>query len=388
MPQLLITLLTTGGVNAIYGYLGFGLFFVFVYQRFKTGYLYLNALRCESFWTLIVFGLAYCLLGEFTLSALEYYLVAPILAYAAGWIIVETSEENTTRIVQYMIYSAIVGFGIHALLNYAINIGKNRWELTDFFSGNIRAATGSGSINTLIFSLIIYFIFIEERKRFKIAAIFFWIISVLYALLLGNRTQFVIILIVFVVSLVLYFGEKRDLWMILKVTMIVMLVIGIVVILYDTNKFGIKTMVDSSNLMIRIKTDTTGADEYRFSSIAKGLDNLFEHPLGGMQDTSYYHNMWLDIGRVAGILPFMIMVVYSVIINSHAIRIFRLCQVDWFRYLILCVYLGIQINFFTEPILEGNIEYFLFFCVINGMVECWYTMNRNGEFSNENTLAV
>ena len=40
--------------------------------------------------------------------------------------------------------------------------------------------------------------------------------------------------------------------------------------------------------------------------------------------------------------------------------------------MILCVYIGIQINFFVEPILEGLLDFFLVFTLINGMIECYY----------------
>ena len=100
---------------------------------------------------------------------------------------------------------------------------------------------------------------------------------------------------------------------------------------------------------------------------------MFNYPLGGLRETSYYHNLWLDVGRVAGIFPFLCMIVYTIAINWHAIQIIKDKQVSiWFRYLILCVYLGIQINFFVEPILEGLLDFFLIFTVINGMLECYY----------------
>ena len=100
---------------------------------------------------------------------------------------------------------------------------------------------------------------------------------------------------------------------------------------------------------------------------------MLDHPFGGLESTAYFHNMWLDIGRVAGILPFLVMVAYSVVTDFRAIKIIHNKEIDIrLRYLILCVYLGFQINFFTEPVLEGLFEFFLNFMAINGMVEAYY----------------
>ena len=115
------------------------------------------------------------------------------------------------------------------------------------------------------------------------------------------------------------------------------------------------------------------ADNYRTSSLTRGLVNLIDYPLGGLKHNEYYHNFWLDIGRIAGILPFVCMVVYTAVINTHALRIIKGKNIaEPFRYMILCVYIGIQINFFVEPILEGLLDFFLVFTLINGMIECYY----------------
>jgi hypothetical protein len=133
--------------------------------------------------------------------------------------------------------------------------------------------------------------------------------------------------------------------------------------------------VDTSNLIKRYQYGAAldRADNYRSSSILRGLGLMFEHPFGGLKNTEYYHNMWLDIGRVAGILPFLCMMVYTIVVNVHLIRILSKKELGaQFRYLLFCIYLGIQLNFFVEPIIEGLMGFFLAFTVINGMVEYYY----------------
>ena len=67
------------------------------------------------------------------------------------------------------------------------------------------------------------------------------------------------------------------------------------------------------------------ADQYRISSIFRGFTTMFDHPFGGLINESYYHNMWLDIGRVAGLIPFLIMTSYS-IVTLHMLSEFSLTE--------------------------------------------------------------
>ena len=67
------------------------------------------------------------------------------------------------------------------------------------------------------------------------------------------------------------------------------------------------------------------------------------------------------------------MIAYSIVTLAHVISIFfDRTNKARIRYLLLSVYLGVMINFFVEPILEGLLDFFLIFCFINGMVECYY----------------
>lgn len=133
-------------------------------------------------------------------------------------------------------------------------------------------------------------------------------------------------------------------------------------------------------------SDLNRADNYRYSSLSRGLENLFEYPLGGLGNTAYYHNMWLDIGRVSGLFPFLVMVFYSILTDVHALKIIINKQhATWFRYILLCIYVGVQINFFTEPVLEGLYGFFLNFIIINGMVEAYYyRYERTAQYVAEN----
>lgn len=375
MPELLVMLFTTGAINKIYGMLAISILIIVPWQLLKNRKAYVNGMASAPFYTLALFGFFYFLIGEFSIQGILYYFVCPLLAYLAGWVIIDVRSDEIEITIRKVIIAILLGFAIHAFLNYSINIGHQRWELQDYFTGNIRGATGSGCINTLALSLMAYIIVIEKKKLNKIIGLGCTVVSILYAFLLGTRTQFIILFAVSFVFLVSYLFEKYGLKSAAILTAIVLILVGAAFYLYTNNIFGIKVYVDTSNLMARYQVGSglQTADSYRTSSVLRGLDNLLNYPLGGLKATSYYHNLWLDVGRVAGILPFVLMVAYTVMINTHVIQIIKSKKIDgWMRYLIMCVYLGIQINFFVEPVLEGLLDFFLIFTLINGMVECYY----------------
>lgn len=374
MSQIIVYLLTLGAFNAIYANIICSIFIIGLFQFFKKKKIYLNMLKRKPFWILYVFGITYWIIGVPNIQGLEFYFVTPILTYTSGWIICEVSREKE-KLVKNCIYVMVLSNATHALLNYIVNLGKPRWLLVDFFSGNLRAATGSGVINTLVFSLLAYIIFIEKRKIIKLLGIGCFIISVLYSFLLGTRTQFGILMIVFTIISIFYFREKSGWKWSIKLFLISSILVSVVYLFYSKNFFGIQTMIDNSNLMARFvdSSDLKDADGYRLNSITRGLLFVIEHPFGGGAELDYFHNMWLDIGRVAGILPIILMFVYSIITFHHIYIIFKSSFFSInIRYILLSVYLGININLFFEPILEGLMGYFLSYILLNGLVDCMY----------------
>ena len=91
----------------------------------------------------------------------------------------------------------------------------------------------------------------------------------------------------------------------------------------------------------------------------------------------YFHNMWLDISRVAGIIPMVLMLLYNGITLQHTVQLFRNKQIDIAtRYVAISVYIGCLMNFCVEPVLDGLVSFFLSFCIINGITD---SMNFHNE---------
>lgn len=385
MINFLFALNSSGAVSVGIMYPLAFLYIVFIRQLFKYRVLKIDFLYSTSFVFLALFSLSYVLIGERSFSAFLYYTVASVLAYVCGWTAVRMSEKAEKDVINYII-SMMTGFGIYVVLNLAVNIGNDRYSLIDFWSGSIRVATCSGMLNTIIISSLFYIIKFEKRKWLKFLLLAFAFISVIYMFILGSRTQFYIALICIFISVFIYSVETDFVNEFIKVSLILIAVLVVLSIVYYNNIFGFRDFILSSNLLTRMTNSRSisNSDKFRFDSFFVGLSDLFKYPLGGRRTQMYRHNMWLDVGRVSGIFPFVFLVGYTISTMKSAYKLFRNKSVSTeLRYLIMGVYLGVNLNFFFEPVIEGFANFFFIFCIINGMIDalCKVKAEQNEKLS-------
>ena len=374
----LIALYSSGAINQVYAAFVFSIIILVGKPLFSRNKIIVNGLSSPAFWILFLFCLSYVVIGELTVQGFLYYLLNPCLVFITGWALMDQCGHNLGAVITVIKFMAL-GYGIHASLNYVTNFGRPRWLLTDFFSGEIRAATGSGAINTLIFSLLICIICLEKRIVVKLVGLFFFAVSFLYAFQLGSRTQFVIMITVNFITLFLLLHERSGKGAVLKFAAVLVVIGALLYFMYSLNIFGIQDAYEASNLAARFNDDLSASDDYRFSSVGRGLVTMLDYPLGGLKEEGYYHNLWLDIGRISGIVPFLVMVAYSFLTFFHVIKLFRDKSLDKkVRYVLLSIYLGTLMNFFVEPILEGLINSFYSFTFLNGLTESLYRWEYGG----------
>lgn len=361
-------LLTVGAINWGYSYPLIFLFVAILRQRLLGKEIYFNFLYSPSFWLLLSSGITYALIGVHTVSGVFHHGVLPVTAFAIGWIIAEGSSDKQIR---DGILALAAGFGTYATLNMLINIGNSRYRLVDFWTGTYRAATGSGALNTMPISIIPYVIRFEKRTITKFLFLAMFLLVVRYMFMLGTRTQFAILLLIVVLAALQFAYSKQGFAGVLKCIGI-MAVIGLTaILLYCFNILHIKEYILNTNLAARYehRASLENADSFRFKSFWIGLRELLQYPMGGREDQAYRHNMWLDVGRVSGIIPFVLLLIYSIKNFVGVIRIWNSKNViASLRYLLLFTYIGTYINCFVEPIWEGALNFFLALCILDGMV--------------------
>lgn len=381
-------LLTVGAINWGYAYPLVFLFVVLLRQNLLGKKVYLKFLYSPSFWLLLCAGLTYALIGERTITAIYHNGILPVVAFVIGWII---AEESPDELIRDGILALTAGFGVYAALNMFINSGNNRYKLIDFWTGSYRAATGSGILNTLMVSTIPYTVKFEKRLPVKLFFIILLVLDIRYMFMLGTRTQFFILLLMTIFATIQFSYSRYGFTGVIKCIVVITVIIIAAILVYNFNVLSVRDYILKTNLAARYveRASLEKSDSFRFHSFWRGLRDLFIYPLGRHRGQIYYHNMWLDVGRVSGIIPFATLLMYSV-------RNFKNVIVIWngekiipaLRYLLLFAYMGVYANFFVEPIWEGGLNLFLAMCVIDGMTNAMTRRIQNERNSEKGISAV
>ncbi len=104
--------------------------------------------------------------------------------------------------------------------------------------------------------------------------------------------------------------------------------------------------------------------------MAASIKNIIEKPLGWeLEELGYSHNVWLDVVRVSGVIPFVLLVIFSVrsiwkvkkaiFIDSKQLS----TNILFFTYL-----MAFFLVFMVEPIIDGLFALFSLYCLFTGIV--------------------
>lgn len=165
-----------------------------------------------------------------------------------------------------------------------------------FISGN----ANNDKIIVPFVVLRVYFYSLGRKKKFLFLIGSF--LSVYCAVRVQSRTCIVAILILMLMSLIFNFkGMSIKKIRLLLISLIFL--IGIVSYIYTT--YG-----DLLIVFDRFETDEVETGGGRIDRLMIVGSKLLDYPLGGMNMNNkigHAHNLWLDCGRVAGIIPLLLL---------------------------------------------------------------------------------
>ena len=146
--------------------------------------------------------------------------------------------------------------------------------------------------------------------------------------------------------------------------------VAFVWVVVTRNVFSFGEFVMGSTLVARF-SDLGLFSDARFYAWRAALNGLLRYPLGGRQadiGLNYAHNLWLDVGYVAGIIPFLLLVIFSWLLARSLGYLLRDRQTpDALKNFLIGIYVSVHLAFFVEPVLEGAFVSFSMFCFITGV---------------------
>lgn len=279
-------------------------------------------------------------------------------------------HEKTERQIKVAIIVCAFGAFVHYLLNMSINFSSLSRNNVDYWTGNVLTATGQACLAILALGVLVAWLFDGGKK--KVYAIVGLCLILAYNMVLAGRTLILIAALVigaaFWYSFQTIRSKKRG-----KLLLCVCTAVLVLLVAYAENWGGIRDFVLGSNFSARFETMDISKDT-RLANKMTYVKHLLAYPLGGGQLRNvtgvYAHELYLDAYNDAGILAYLVVILFAGSSFYSAFKAVRRGIVSGdLKLLILCVYLAIFIEFLLEPIMRGMPWLFCVFCFYSGMIK-------------------
>lgn len=196
------------------------------------------------------------------------------------------------------------------------------------------------------------------RKIWPLLFSAFSFLSLLTVVHVVNRGGVVIAAIAVFAVLIIRFREK-------KLLLLLSLATTVAAIVYFMPSSG--DVFDAYSARSSI-----GDENVRFERWLYGLKNLFSHPLGwegaSLNHQYFMHNLWLDVARVAGIVPFVALMIATIRTCKNAYALTSTSH-STTTIILICIFLSTFLSCFMEPALEAKQVAVYFFIFIWGILD-------------------
>lgn len=318
---------------------------------------------------LILYCLFYIIISaingfNYSPGSLLLFLVAPPLFYYYGKTIPSfcNNERDFLLVWLIILFCYVIDtfiVGIDSMIVSGERFTTERDLM--FYEGQETSATQVGlALNVCMIGIPIALII--RDKWLKIPYALLTILSLLVVTYLLNRTGLVIFVLC-LVSILFFKTINSKTYTIISI----LLILGVILFLQFSD------FADSELYQLYDERNKTEGLEARSDRWIQHIENLLIYPLGWAKNGNIYyiHNMWLDIARVSGILPFILLCWLTIKYAINAVR-------DVVRYKTECSYLllGLNICFFlscfVEPVYGGT--HFMLYCLLWG---CQASLEEN-----------
>lgn len=350
----------------------------------------------NEFFLLLLCFISYFLIYNIHFSiGLQMFIthcLGPILGYFIGYHIINKKSNICINNISVVIVS---GLFIHGMLNMFLffSNGITSRSVPDIWLGTPIAATLQGIFFTCVCSLLFYSIYIIKSKKNKVIVLLSILFSIYSSLRTASRTLLVITIVTFICNVIIYmYINKIRFNKIFKLIISVFLIISTIIVIYKFNIFNLKDFYEGSEFYNRINSDyiTTLSEDPRYEMYKKTIIGIYDNPIGGdrIDGVRYAHNLWLDVGKKVGIIPFTLLILYTVMTLITMIKIIRNNNIEIkFKYLFASIYISMILNFMVEPILEGFPYIFTIMCIFNGATR-YYLDSKKRSHNNESTMVM
>ncbi len=384
---LLFLFLLLSGVRQVFGLI------LIIILLIKTRF---NFTTDRSFYLLVFFSFLYAVittvhgLNENPAIQLIMYSLYPPFFYILGRYLMDKWQTHSYFLIIFVVVSlalpGIIEVFQDIISNGFISVTRNiELDEEKDYASTLRGA--KVSLGVASFALILSPVVNLKEKIYKLLLSIIGIISVMTVMHQLSRTGIVITLVT-LLSVALfnfhYYSKKK-----IIIVLLLLLSAGYVLSPVFKEFKAVEAYLDREDQHEGFEAKTAGG---RFERWTDGLNALFTKPFGGgvFRDGErfYAHNTWLDVAEMGGILPFLALMVLTVINlkKSYAIIRYSAYLPRFLVNLILVINIGFFLTCFVEPMFEGNFIYVsLYFCFW-GMISVLYRDDKQYTQSLPNNI--
>lgn len=342
------------------------------FTRFKSTPNLLLVILFSAFYTLAF----YIRQEPLSPSALAYNLLYPPMMYIIGYSLAtrfKSYKSDTLLIVLLCfcialpaIYYNFVDFqDTKALIN-------SKRIITFGNDGPRRNATGYGMMLSLALTMT-GAVFLNARNRFekslKISQTIFAILAIFCTVRLVNRTGLIIAGTSVVIALLFQGLPRKNIFKIIISVIFIIIALSIIntysnwitdaITFYDKRDHGVGSV------------DTYGGRSVRWLA---SLYQIAEYPLGStklmVRGYHYAHNLWLDAGIKGGVLSMLLLIIITIRFIITFFGVYRQKKLSIYeKNTFLLISIGLMLQSFTEPVIEGMPVLFWIWIFYFGMLD-------------------
>ena len=302
------------------------------------------------------------------------------MAYYIGSNMKHPSEGNIKKII----YLFAIAMGCHVILNsiyeYIVHGHHGFFMSTthyDFWTKEKIANTATAVNADLIIGCLYYLVFHEKNKALKLSGVIIFLISMFYLVVIGRRTPVILIAVAFVASFfyesfILQSGSKKLKKAFMLIAGGALLSVVLLIFAYSFNIFGAKTILSEYHIIQKFSKGFI--NDQRFELYFGSFKLMPQYLWGGQHISTILgeqvHDFWIDIYDYAGIVPFVIMIIYSIIYLRNTIKFYKSRNVsNDLKIFLLGVLICIIMQMFFEPIMTGSSLFLIIAIIINALFE-------------------
>lgn len=318
---------------------------------------------------LILFIVMYFAIDTKLESSTEYnvwYAISTISLYAYGDYMdfdgLSTKERSDK--VTSVIKTIAIAYAAFVLVTMVYSIMKGQFAITrnplNIWTGTLRAATHFGTMSLIPLAYGLYLIIAAKSKMSHKCGWMLIIFVSLVAIITGSRTA---LFLVPIGSIMAYLANikiqgvftKKNLNQLLGA----LILFAFVTIAFFSDAFGFRTLFYKSQLGQRylLGYAPTMTEDGRWKKTVFFFENISKSLWGGgytRSNVGSIHNVYLDVFDLSGIIPFGLLIIFTLIVIGDYRRLRKSASVDDSTALLLLLICSLTfIQLLLEPVMES-----------------------------------